>query len=183
MITNLARWSTGPMLALTLTGCYVMPIQVEEGKPPVYAYMPVGSGQPTAASMPARPVVPMQPAAVIHVRLYPLNDTAAKWGPLEGKVRDQLSGRGRFSVQVPGEDMHGEATRVPEGFPGFGRIIQETLAQSLASASKPLGRGIANAYGTRGAYANCEYVLSTGGMGTGACKYSNGAKYQLHFGS
>ncbi len=45
MITNLARWSTGPMLALTLTGCYVMPIQVEEGKPPVYAYMPVGSGQ------------------------------------------------------------------------------------------------------------------------------------------
>jgi hypothetical protein len=45
LITNLARWSTGPMLALTLTGCYVMPIQVEEGKPPVYAYMPVGSGQ------------------------------------------------------------------------------------------------------------------------------------------
>jgi hypothetical protein len=42
-------------------------------------------------------------------------------------------------------------------------------------------RGIASAAGSRGTYVNCEYALSGHQRGTGACLFSNGAKYQLHF--
>jgi hypothetical protein len=48
---------------------------------------------------------------------------------------------------------------------------------------RPEGRrGIANAYGARGVNAQCEYVLSGPSQGTGACLFSDGARYQLHFG-
>ena len=44
-------------------------------------------------------------------------------------------------------------------------------------------RGIANAYGTKGVNAQCEYLITGPSMGTGVCEFSDGAKYQLHFGS
>jgi hypothetical protein len=43
-------------------------------------------------------------------------------------------------------------------------------------------RGIANAYGPAGVNAQCEYVLTGPSLGTGACLFSDGAKYQMHFG-
>jgi hypothetical protein len=43
-------------------------------------------------------------------------------------------------------------------------------------------RGIANAVSPRGVHAQCEYVLTAPTQGTGACVFSDGAKYQLHFG-
>lgn len=183
---SLALTAIASGFALTLPGCYVVPVQVEEGKPPVYAYVsapPGNSAQPAprSATLPvAVATAPAQPAS-IHVRLYPANDAAARLGPLQGIVTDNLSGRGTFSVHAQGEQMQGEASRVPEHFPGFGRLIADTLGDTPVNV--PGGRrGIANAYGTRGGYANCEYVLSSGSTGTGACVFSNGARYQLHFG-
>ena len=43
-------------------------------------------------------------------------------------------------------------------------------------------RGIANAHGARGVNAQCEYVLTGSGTGTGVCQFSDGAHYQMHFG-
>jgi hypothetical protein len=44
-------------------------------------------------------------------------------------------------------------------------------------------RGIAAAAGARGMYVNCEYAMTGSNRGAGACLFSNGAKYQVHFGS
>jgi hypothetical protein len=44
-------------------------------------------------------------------------------------------------------------------------------------------RGIANAYGGRGVSAQCEYVMTAPSQGTGVCLFSDGAKYQVHFGA
>jgi len=181
------RLSSAAALALGLTGCYVVPVQVEQGQQPVYAYVPIQDA-PRAANASARPA--QQPAMVaapanpsnLHVRLYPLNDIAAQWGPLQGVVTDNLAGRGTFSVHAGGEQMQGEATRVPDHYPGFGRVITDALGAMPRSAAGESRRGVANAYGSRGAYANCEYLLAARAMGTGACVFSNGAKYQIHFG-
>ena len=43
-------------------------------------------------------------------------------------------------------------------------------------------RGIANAFGNKGVNAQCEYVITGPALGTGVCLFSDGAKYQLHFG-
>ena len=43
-------------------------------------------------------------------------------------------------------------------------------------------RSIANAFGARGVNAQCEYVLTGPGSGTGVCQFSDGANYQMHFG-
>ena len=44
-------------------------------------------------------------------------------------------------------------------------------------------KGVASAYGQRGAFANCEYQMNTPSQGAGTCTFSNGAKYQVHIGS
>ena len=44
-------------------------------------------------------------------------------------------------------------------------------------------QGIASAAGARGLYVNCEYAIMASNRGAGACLFSNGAKYQVHFGS
>jgi hypothetical protein len=43
-------------------------------------------------------------------------------------------------------------------------------------------RGIANAFGAKGVSVQCEYQI-VGSMGTGACRLSDGARYQMHFGT
>ncbi len=43
-------------------------------------------------------------------------------------------------------------------------------------------RGIANAYGAKGVNVQCEYLISGPTQGTGVCLFSDGAKYQMHFG-
>jgi hypothetical protein len=95
----------------------------------------------------------------LHARLYPLNDAAGKMGALSAVVSDNTQGHGTFSLTVAGEALQGEASRASGG-----------------------QRGIASAAGTRGTYVNCEYALTGVNRGTGSCLFSNGAKYQLHFG-
>ncbi len=165
--------------AALIAGCYVVPLQSEPGHQPVYAY----TSQLPAQAPQVRPVLPgpAQPAS-LYVRLYPVNDTAAQQGALQGTVVDSQAGHGTFTLYVAGEQLQGEATRVPDTYPGFGRVFREVLGgqPSTAAGSR---KGVANAYGGRGMHANCEYVLSASATGTGVCAFSNGAKYQVHFGS
>jgi hypothetical protein len=42
--------------------------------------------------------------------------------------------------------------------------------------------GVASAYGARGTYMNCEYRMTTPYQGTGSCRVSTGALYQVHIG-
>ncbi|MEO7727281.1 MAG: hypothetical protein ABIS45_08515 [Burkholderiales bacterium] len=163
--------------AALIAGCYVVPLQSEAGQQPVYAYT---SQIPPQAVRPVLPG-PALPSS-LYVRLYPVNDAAAQQGALQGTVADSQTGHGTFTLYVAGEQLQGEATRVPDNYPGFGRVFREVLGgqPSTAAGSR---KGIANAYGGRGMHANCEYVLSAAATGTGVCAFSNGAKYQLHFGS
>lgn len=174
------RIATLASITALMAGCYAVPVQVEAGRPTVYAYSPVPV-QPVTVPVPAASHPPAT-AATLHVRLYPMNDTAARFGAMQGIVMDSQTGRGSFSLQTTSELMQGEATRVPDSFPGFGRVLQDVLGGEVSGGTGSR-RGMANAYGTRGMYANCEYVISNRNMGTGACIFSNGARYQIHFGS
>ena len=151
-------------LAALLGACVAVPIDARTGAP--LAWPPV-TGNPTA------PVV-------YTARLYPINDIANRAGMLTAIVTDGHGGRGSFSLSYLGEAMQGEATRVEGQQAGFGRIHREVLG--LQAVTVQGRRGIANAYGARGVNAQCEYVLSGPSQGTGACLFSDGARYQLHFG-
>lgn len=111
-----------------------------------------------AAAVPA----PIGPTAVVMTaRLYPSNDIAAQSGMLVGTVTNHMNGRGEFQLVYAGEQLTGEATRVQ----GDTR------------------RGIANAYGGRGTFMNCQYQMNSPTLGSGACTLSNGGRYTLHIGS
>ena len=71
-----------------------------------------------------------------------------------------MTGKGLFRLDYRGEILSGEATRVA----GDQR------------------RGVANAYGQHGTYMNCEYRMNMPYQGTGTCKLSTGALYQVHIG-
>lgn len=156
------------LAATTLSGCYVVPIDPRVPSP---VYEPGVS--PAGFSPAPLPVM-------LQARLYPLNETAGKMGPLSATVMDSANGRATFSLSHAGEMLQGEATRVAESYPGFGGVHREVYGQG----NMPKGqRGIASAASPRGIFVNCEYALSAPNRGTGACLFSNGAKYQLHFGS
>jgi hypothetical protein len=161
-----------------LSGCYVVPLQTEAGQPPVYAYTSHMPPQPVRASPPSGPAQPGN----LHVRLYPVNEAATQQGALQGVVADTQGGRGTFTLAVAGDQLQGEATRVPDNYPGFGRVYRDVLGGTPATAPGSR-KGVANASGNRGIYANCEYIMTAPALGTGVCAFSNGAKYQLHFGS
>lgn len=166
---------------LVLSACYVLPIDPRTGQPyptpsreSAYA-----GGHPVAAPLPAVVAQPPVPA-LVQVRLYPLNTQANKGGLLQAQVVDHHAGRGTFSVPYLGDLLQGEATRVDAGHPGFGIVHQQVLG---AGPRTVVGRrGIANAHGARGVNAQCEYVLTGAGAGTGVCQFSDGAHYQMHFG-
>jgi len=146
-----------------LSGCYVIPLDAPHS--------------PAAAIVPATQPIPI----VLHARLYPLNETAGKTGALTAVVSDNANGHATFTLNYAGELLQGEASRVSASYPGFGKIHREVYNQS---GGMPTGqRGIASAAGSRSTYVNCEYALTAPNRGTGACIFSNGAKYQLHFGS
>jgi hypothetical protein len=108
------------------------------------------------------PVVTAAPAPVpapIQVRLYPSNEMASKTGPLTAVVIDNANGHGTFQLHYAGEYMTGEATRLRAGL------------------------GTANAAGSGGTYVKCSYTVTANNRGVGNCNFSNGAQYQLHFGS
>lgn len=153
-------------LSLTLGACYIVPIDQRGPYPHPVA---------TAES----PLAPAQPT-VYSARLYPLNDVAGKQGALTAMVTDGLNGHGNFTLNLGAEVLSGEASRVGGDHPGFGSVYRQVFGDGrIPSAGR---RGVANAAGNRGSYISCEYVITSAASGTGACLFSNGAKYQLHFG-
>jgi len=165
-------------LASVLAACVAVPIDARTGAPLVWP--PVTSNPTAPASLPAP--LPASPAAPLTytARLYPINDIANRAGMLTAVVTDGHGGRGAFTLNYLGDAMQGEATRVEANQTGFGRIHREVLGLNTVAAQGR--RGIANAFGARGINAQCEYVLSGPSQGTGACLFSDGARYQLHFG-
>jgi hypothetical protein len=161
-------------LAAALTGCYVVPVDPRTGQP-----YPV---QPAAA---VTVVTPPAPAAaqssVLTARLYPLNTQAQQGGLLTAVVVDTHTGRGSFTLAYLGDTLQGEATRVEASYAAYGRIHAEALG--AASRGYTGRRGIANAVGGKGVSVQCEYQITGPSMGTGACVFSDGAKYQMHFGA
>ena len=157
--------------AASVAGCYIVPIDLP----------PLGSGQSYSPTAYTTSGLPASPASTVQqVRLYPLNETAGKTGMLVASVSDKGKGHATFSVNYAGEILNGEAQRVPSGYPGFGRVLRDVYGDGRMPAGQ---RGMAAATGANGTYVNCEYALTAVNQGTGACLFSNGAKYQLHFGT
>ena len=179
MNRSLARLTFAAACAAALSACVVVPLDPRTGLP--YAYPAAGNdGAPRATLLtPPAPAAPPQ-QSVLTARLYPLNVQANKGGLLNAVVVDQHTGRGSFTLAYQGETLQGEATRVDASYGGFGRIHSEVLGSAPRSAGGQ--RGIANAFGSKGVNAQCEYLITGPALGTGVCLFSDGAKYQLHFG-
>jgi len=150
------------MVAVVLSGCYVVPVRSPDDTvlydyyplPPAGAPMPMPPGAaPAAGPAGAMP-------AVLSARLYPVNEMAAQTGVVTGAVTNLMTGKGRFTVNYQGDVLVGEATRV----------------------SNEDRRGVASAFGSKGTYMSCEYQMTTPYQGTGECTFSNGAAYKLHLG-
>ena len=163
-----------------LSACYVVPIDPRTGQ--VYPPHPSNAArEPASVTVltPPAPSAPPQPG-VLSVRLYPLNPQANQGGLLTAIVVDSHTGRGSFTLAYLGDTLQGEATRVDANYAAFGRLHNEVLG----SASRHFSgrRGIANAFGSKGVNVQCEYLISGPTLGTGVCLFSDGAKYQMHFG-
>jgi hypothetical protein len=155
--------ATSIVAALTLSGCYVVPVVGPEGKVQNYHYPLPPAGTPVAVA-PAAFAVPGAGGSfpvVLNARLYPDNDLAAQTGVVTGTVANMMNGKGRFQLQYGNEILTGEATRV----------------------SNDERRGVASAYGSSGSFMSCEYQMNSPRQGAGACTFSNGARYRLHVGS
>ena len=167
--------------AALLSACYVVPIDPRTGQGyPIatpHAH-DVAQGRVTVITPPMAAAPPQQ--SVLTARMYPLNAQANAGGLLSAVVVDNHTGRGSFSVVYLGDTLQGEATRVDAGYAAFGRIHAEVFGPLPRSFSGR--RGIANGFGARGVNAQCEYLVTGPSLGTGACVFSDGAKYQMHFG-
>jgi hypothetical protein len=176
-----AALAVAAALAGALAACVVVPIDPRTGQPyPIPSQNPPPN--PVTVITPPAPAATQAPQpSVLSARLYPLNAQANKGGLLTAVVVDNNTGRGTFTMTYLGDTLQGEATRVDASYASFGRIHNEVLGPTLRSYSGR--RGIANAFGSRGVNVQCEYLITGPAMGTGACQFSDGAKYQLHFGS
>ena len=116
-----------------------------------------------------QPVMPPPTATVgstatpvtFPARLYPANDLASRYGMVNATVSNDLHGRGTFNAVINGEAFVGEATR----------------------KSGSARAGVASGAGNRGSYLSCEYTLNTATQGTGQCKLSDGAVFNMHLGN
>jgi hypothetical protein len=167
-----------------LSACVVVPLDPRTGQP--YPTAAPAPSYPASVTVITPPTSAAPQPAVLTARLYPLNAQANKAGMLTALVVDQQGGRGSFSLSYLGENLQGEASRVDAGYAAFGRVHQEALG--LASPGRAFSgqRGIANGVGGRGTSAQCEYLITgqaSQTRGTGACVMSDGAHYQMHFGS
>lgn len=187
--TPAPRTTRGMLLAIgtsvALSACYVIPMNPDGS--PAWQYLPPGvvvapapapaQGAPMPAVVPG-PQIPSN----YQARLYPVNDLGGQVGQLVASITDLNTGRGVITMNLAGEFLSGEATRVSDSHPGFGSVYEKVLKTPIQVA-RGQPRGIANATGSRGTWISCEYVLERSGRGTGACLMSNGAAYQIHFGS
>lgn len=182
-----ARLALAALLTGSLAACYVVPIDPKTGQgyPIAPAYPGDHAGTGSAAARPAAAVAPATPGptqpSTMTARLYPLNAQANKGGMLTAVVVDNNTGRGSFSLSYLGDTLQGESSRVDSNYAAFGRIHSEVLGTPRDRGYSGR-RGIANAFGAKGVNVQCEYLISGPTMGTGACQFSDGAKYQLHFG-
>ena len=166
-------------LAASLTGCYVVPIDPRTGQ----AYPGVPQAATPSSVTVINPAVALPAApAVIQVRLYPLNMPANTGGLLNAVVVDDHAGRGRFTVAYLGDTLQGESTRVDAGYASFGRVHDIVLGPTYRASAFNGRRGIATAYGAKGVSVQCEYLITGPSSGTGVCAFSDGGKYQMHFG-
>jgi hypothetical protein len=186
--TSALRFTRALLLATSagagLSACYVIPMNPDGS--PAWQYLPPGAVAAVPATYPvvAVPAVPPGPAmpTTYQARLYPMNEQAALTGQLMATITDLQTGRGMLTMNMGNEFLSGEATRVSDGHPGFGTVYEKVVKRPI-QLQAGLPKGVANATGSRGTWVNCEYVLERGGRGTGACLMSNGAAYQIHFGS
>lgn len=170
------------LAALALSACYVVPIDPRTGQPYPVQRDPLQGNGPTSVAIITPPASPAPPQpTVLSARLYPLNQQANKGGMLTAVVMDNNTGRGTFTLSYQGDALQGEASRVEAGYAAFGRVHNEVLGAN-PQRSFSGRRGIANAYGAKGVNVQCEYLITGPTMGTGACLFSDGAKYQMHFG-
>lgn len=178
--TRFAQSTLAALVAATLSACYVVPIDPRTGQGyPIHQDGPgARQGGSVTVITPPAPPDPPQPS-VMSARLYPLNPQANKGGLITATVVDHHTGRGSFTLSYLGDTLQGEATRVDASYAAFGRIYNEVLGLNQRSFSGR--RGIANAFGPKGVNAQCEYLITGPTMGTGACQFSDGAKYQMHF--
>lgn len=108
------------------------------------------------------PVAAAAPGPItFSARLYPANDMARGYGMVSAVVTNDLNGRGTFNSVIDGESFSGEATR------------------NNASARD----GVANGAGNRGNYLQCTYKMNSATLGTGVCRHSNGAMFNMHVGN
>jgi len=117
-----------------------------------------------AVPLPVAPIVYSRdpfPTSV-PARLYPTNDLARQIGMLNGSVTNMRNGKGRFQLSYRGDTLSGEATRASSG---------------------DAHSGVANAYGPRGTFMNCQYRMNNPRQGSGTCTFSDGATYDVHLGS
>jgi len=170
--TRILAAGTSVLAAGLLAGCYVIPIDPR--------YTPSEQAAAAFAGKPPAAAVPQGGPTSLQARLYPLNEIAGGMGPLTVTLSDNASGHASFSLTYGGEQLQGEATRVGPQYPGFGKVHREVYGDGRMPAGQ---RGIASAAGVRGLYVNCEYAITASNRGAGACLFSNGAKYQVHFGS
>jgi hypothetical protein len=169
------------LAAAALQACVVVPVDPRTGQPyPATPRDPMGQAAVTVIAPPAGPAGQPPQASLMSARLYPLNPQANRGGLLTATVVDNHTGRGSFSLVYLGDTLQGEATRVDSGYSAFGRLHNEVLGAAPRGFSGR--RGIANAFGSKGVNAQCEYVVSGPAQGTGVCLFSDGAKYQMHFG-
>jgi hypothetical protein len=179
---RLRRLALAPLAAIGLSACYVVPIDPRTGQGYPIAHEGPGRSSPGNITVVTPPVPPSPPQpSVLSARLYPLNPQANKGGLVTAVVVDNHTGRGSFTLSYLGDTLQGEATRVDASYAAFGRIYNEVLGLNQRSFSGR--RGIANAFGPKGVNAQCEYLITGPAMGTGACQFSDGAWYQMHFGA
>ena len=153
--------------ALTVSGCYIVPIGSEDMakihtlmQQAAPAQQPAAAPASAAAAAQPSPAAPSVPTS-IPARLYPVNDIATENGMLSGTVTNMMNGKGRLQLTYRGEPLVGEATRV----------------------ANDERKGVASAWGPNGSFMTCEYQMSSPVRGAGTCSFSDGARYQVHVGN
>jgi hypothetical protein len=182
---NFMRMGSSVVMATVvvgLTACVIVPLDPKTGQPysahqpPQVVVVQQPQGGPPGVQAPAP-----APANILSARLYPMNEAARAGGILQSTTVDSGQGRGSFSINYQGQTLQGEATRVDRNYAGFGQVLSQVLGGGQwASANGQ--RGVANA-ASASASMRCEYLFTSATQGTGACIVSDGARYQVHFGS